>query len=70
VAARGARAAAGDAGDRVFQHGIAGQFMHIVNAFRRGLIEAGYLEHRNVGIGDGWFSADVAVENPTPSKDF
>jgi len=44
--------------------------MRIVNAFRRGLIEAGYLEHRNFGISDALFSADVAVENPTPSKDF
>ena len=31
-----------------------GQFMHIVNAFRRGLSGAGYVEHRNVGIDYSW----------------
>jgi putative ABC transport system substrate-binding protein len=31
-----------------------GQFMHLVNAFRRGLSEVGYIEHRNVGIDYGW----------------
>jgi len=31
-----------------------GQFMHIVNAFRRGLSGVGYVEHRNVGIDYSW----------------
>src|SRR5262245_16607017 len=31
-----------------------GQFMHIVNAFRRGLSGTGYVEHRNVGIDYSW----------------
>ena len=31
-----------------------GQFVHIVNAFRRGLSEAGYVEHRNGGIDYSW----------------
>jgi putative ABC transport system substrate-binding protein len=31
-----------------------GPFMHIVNAFRRGLSETGYVEHRNVGIDYSW----------------
>jgi ABC-type uncharacterized transport system substrate-binding protein len=31
-----------------------GQFMHIVDAFRRGLSGAGYVEHRNVGIDYSW----------------
>jgi ABC-type uncharacterized transport system substrate-binding protein len=31
-----------------------GRFTHLVAAFRRGLGEAGYVEHRNVGIDYGW----------------
>ena len=31
-----------------------GQFMHIVNAVRRGLSGVGYVEHRNVGIDYSW----------------
>jgi putative ABC transport system substrate-binding protein len=31
-----------------------GQFTHLVAAFRRGLGEAGYVEHRNVGIDYSW----------------
>src|SRR5258705_2176799 len=31
-----------------------GQFMHLVDAFRRGLSGAGYVEHRNVGIDYSW----------------
>src|SRR5215470_18348803 len=31
-----------------------GQFAHLVAAFRRGLGEAGYVEHRSVGIDYGW----------------
>jgi ABC-type uncharacterized transport system substrate-binding protein len=29
-------------------------FTHLVAAFRRGLSEVGYIEHRNVGIDYGW----------------
>jgi putative tryptophan/tyrosine transport system substrate-binding protein len=31
-----------------------GRFTHLVAAFRRGMGEAGYVEHRNVGIDYGW----------------
>ena len=31
-----------------------GQFIHLVSAFRRGLNEAGFVEHRNIGIEYRW----------------
>jgi hypothetical protein len=38
-----------------------GQFMHIVNAFRRGLSEASYVEHRNVGIDYAGQKVDLSI---------
>ena len=69
MAARGARATAGGAGGRISQHGIARPFMHIVNAFRRGLSGAGYVEHRNVGIDYSWAEAGAffpLADTPRP----
>ena len=53
MAARGARAAAGDAGDRVPQQASSREFTHLC-AFHQGLNEAGYVEGRNVAIEYRW----------------
>jgi len=31
-----------------------GEFAHLLAAFRQGLSQTGYVEHRNVGIEYGW----------------
>ena len=46
-----------------------GQFTHLVAAFRRGLGEAGYVEHRNVGIDYSW-AEGRADRLPTLAAEF
>jgi putative tryptophan/tyrosine transport system substrate-binding protein len=54
VAARGAGAAGGDAGDRLLSSSTPESDALRVTAFRRGLSETGYVEGRNVTIEYRW----------------
>src|SRR6516225_11315663 len=54
MAARGARAAAGDAGRWFLSSRAPGESADLVAAFRQGLAEAGYVEGQNVSLEFRW----------------
>ena len=54
MAAEGARAAAGNAGDRILNAQSANAFAYLLAAFRVGLEQGGYVEGRNVTIEYRW----------------
>ena len=54
MAARGARAAAGDASDRIPRSAPLADAAHLVTAFRQGLKEEGFVEGQNVAIEFRW----------------
>ena len=69
MAARGARAADGDAGDRVFKHGSPKSDTFRLTGLRRGLNQTGYVEGRNLVIEYRW-AANQADRLPALAADW